>query len=254
MEIREVSKAFGGLWAVKDFSLILKQGGIYGLIGPNGAGKTTIFNLITGTSKVSSGSIYFSGTDITSWSPEKRARIGVTRNFQNLRLFKNLSVLENIKIARHMHLNYTLVEALLYFPSFLRAEKQLCDYCEDLLQIFGLSEYRNHLAAELPYGLQRKLDIVRGIVTGCPLVLLDEPTAGMNSMEAERLRELLVDVWQKYSLTLFVVEHRMPFILNLAHHIVVQDHGVIIAAGSPESIKRDPEVIKAYLGQGDEIA
>ncbi|MGQ9617101.1 MAG: ABC transporter ATP-binding protein [Spirochaetota bacterium] len=254
LKVEGLSKVFGGLWAVKNYNLELPEGKIYGLIGPNGAGKTTIFNLVTGLLKVTEGRVLFKGNDITSLRPDQRARLGVTRSFQNLRLFKSLSVMQNVKIARHMHLNYRLPEAVLNLPRFLSEEKSLEGFTEEILSLFGLEDYRNKIAMELPYGLQRKLDIVRAIVTGAELILLDEPTAGMNPVEALRLASLLRDVWKKYNLTMVIVEHRMPFILGLAEHIQVLDHGITIAEGSPKEIRQNPRVIEAYLGKEEEIA
>jgi len=248
LKIDNVSKSFGGLTAVKDYSLDLPKGKIYGLIGPNGAGKTTIFNLITGILKVSQGNIYYKGTDITNWRPDQRARIGINRNFQTLRLFKELTVLENVKISRHMHLDYSLLRVIINSPKFLRKERELTQFCEEILSMFELIDFKDTLASELPYGHQRKLDIVRAVVTGSDLILLDEPSAGMNSFEAERLSELLTEVWKKYSLTIVIVEHRMPFVLGLSEHVQVLDHGMTIAEGPPREIRHDPIVIQAYLG------
>ena len=255
LRIENVSKSFGGLSAVKNYTLNLPKGKIYGLIGPNGAGKTTIFNLITGVLKVSEGKISFKSRDITDWRPDQRAKIGINRNFQNLRLFKGLTVIENVKISRHMHLDYSLLRVVFNTPKFLKKEKELTGYCEEILKMFDLIDFRNTVAGDLPYGHQRKLDIVRTVVTGCDLILLDEPTAGMNSIEAERLSELLMEVWKEYSLTIVIVEHRMPFVLGLSEYVQVLDHGVTIAEGPPNKIRQDPNVIQAYLGEaGDQIA
>jgi len=198
LRVEGISKVFGGLWAVRDYNLDLPRGKIYGIIGPNGAGKTTIFNLITGVQKVHSGRIYFKEIDITECRTDQRAKIGITRNFRSLRLFKSLSVMENVKIARHMHLDYNIYHAVFNLPRFMREEKELDGFCEDILRVFGLIDERDNIAGELPYGHQRKLDILRAIVTGAELVLLDEPTAGMNSYEAHKLSDLLKDVWERY--------------------------------------------------------
>jgi len=254
LKIENLSKVFGGLWAVKGYNLDLPAGKILGLIGPNGAGKTTIFNLITGIWKLNRGKIFFNGGEITGQRPDQIARRGITRTFQVLRLFKDLSVMMNVKIARHMHLNYALHHALFNLPRFLKEEKELGHFAEELLDMFGLIDYKDKRAGSLPYGHQRKLDIVKALATRPKLVLLDEASSGMNPKEAEKLAQLIKEIQQKYSLSLIIVEHRMRFVMGLAEQIQVLDHGSLIAEGKPKDIQGNPKVIEAYLGVGEKIA
>jgi len=248
LEVKDLTKRFGGLAAVADVSFSVRDGGIVGLIGPNGAGKTTIFNLITGVYKVTEGSVTFEGQPVTDMEPFRIADRGITRTFQNIRLFKNLSVYDNVFTACHLSAKYSLPEAILRLPRFRREEKLLREKAAKLLEIVGLQDRSDVVASNLPYGLQRRLEIVRALALDPRLLLLDEPAAGMNPDETEQLMRLIADIRSRFKLSVLVIEHHMDLIMGLCERIVVLNFGIKLAEGTPGEIRGDPKVVEAYLG------
>lgn len=248
LEAKNVTMRFGGLKAVDDFNLTLDKGELVGLIGPNGAGKTTCFNMLTGVYQPTSGTVTIAGQATAGLKPHQISHLGMTRTFQNIRLFKEMTVLENVLIAAHQHTEYGMTAAILKTPSYFAEEDRLRAKAIDLLRIFSLDTKADWESASLPYGEQRKLEVIRALATEPKLILLDEPAAGMNHRETESLMDTIAKIRKDFALTVLLIEHDMKLVMGICERIVVLDHGVTIAMGSPGQIKRDPKVIAAYLG------
>jgi ABC-type branched-subunit amino acid transport system ATPase component len=254
LELDHVTMQFGGLKAVADLSLSVRRGELVGLIGPNGAGKTTVFNVITGVYAPTAGRVRFEGRDIQGRRPHAIAAGGIMRTFQNIRLFGSRSCLDNVLIAAHHHSRASLADALFRTAAFTREEEAMTRDADALLERMGLLEWRDTLAAELPYGQQRRLEIARALAGKPRLLLLDEPAAGLNPQESEALMRLIRDIRTRFEVTLLLIEHDMRVVMGVCERIAVLDYGLKIAEGSPEQIRRDPRVIEAYLGDAAPVA
>ena len=249
LDVKNLSISFGGLKAVDDFSITIEKGQLYGLIGPNGAGKTTIFNLLTGVYKPDGGRILLDGKDITGHKAIQINQTGIARTFQNIRLFKNLTALDNVKIAMHKNIKYGTLQAILRTPNYYREEERVEQQAEELLKVVHLYDKRNELASNLPYGEQRRLEIARALATKPKVLFLDEPAAGMNPQETADLTRLIHQIKDDFHLTVILIEHDMSLVMTICERIYVLDYGKCIANGVPEVIKNDKRVIKAYLGE-----
>lgn len=248
LELKGLTKKFGGLTAVGDVSFKVEKDSITGLIGPNGAGKTTIFNLITGIYKYTGGSVEFNGMDISNKPPYLIADIGITRTFQNIRLFKKLSVHDNVLTACHNNAKYNLLESVLTLPRYRKEEKILQAQTDELIEIMGLKDRKDLIANNLPYGLQRRLEIARALALNPKILLLDEPAAGMNPDETEQLMNLITYIRKRFNLTILIIEHHMDLVMGICEDIKVLNFGCLLAEGDSKSIQNNPKVIEAYLG------
>ncbi len=248
LEMQNVDKRFGGVQAIDNFSVMIEHGKIYGLIGPNGAGKTTIFNNITGIYSPNAGKIFFMGQDITGMAPHRVAQLGIGRTFQNIRLFSNLSVLDNVIIASGKDATYNMGQAIFHSKKFKEREKFLNEKARGLLDIVGLQDKAEDKAGSLPYGHQRKLEIARALALDPELLLLDEPAAGMNAEEELDLVSFVKEIRERFDITILMIEHHMDVVTNLCDYCTVLNFGKTIAVGTPAEIKANPEVIRAYLG------
>lgn len=249
LDVKNLSISFGGLKAVSDFNVHIEKGQLYGLIGPNGAGKTTVFNLLTGVYAPDVGSISLDGKDITGKKTAEINREGIARTFQNIRLFKELSVLDNVKAGLHNHHVYSTIEGIFRLPRYYKVEKEMDERAMELLSVFGLEKECDYKASNLPYGKQRKLEIARALATDPKLLLLDEPAAGMNPNETAELMETIRFVRDNFDMTILLIEHDMKLVSGICEKLTVLNFGQVLCEGDTQTVLRDPEVIKAYLGE-----
>lgn len=249
LEVKNLGISFGGLKAVNNFSVNIEKGQLYGLIGPNGAGKTTIFNLLTGVYKPDEGTVLLDGVNITGKKIIDINKEGIARTFQNIRLFKEMTVLDNVKVGLHNQHKYSTLEGILRLPRFHKVEKEMNEKAEQLLDVFGLLEYKDLLAANLPYGQQRKLEIARALATSPKLLLLDEPAAGMNPNETKELMDTIRFVRDNFDMTILLIEHDMKLVSGICEKLTVLNFGEVLAVGDTSDVLNNPEVITAYLGE-----
>ena len=249
LEVKNLGISFGGLRAVDNFSLKIEKGQLYGLIGPNGAGKTTIFNLLTGVYKPTDGSFMFDGEELAGKSAIDINKKGIARTFQNIRLFGNMSVLDNVKVGLHNSESTNLFDSIFRTPKYRKEEKNITEKALELLDVFGLKEEANFKASNLPYGKQRKLEIARALGTNPKLLLLDEPAAGMNPAETAELMETIALVRNQFGISILLIEHDMSLVMGICERLVVLEYGRVIADGLPDEVVHNPRVVSAYLGE-----
>ena len=251
LEVKNLGISFGGLRAVDDFNLSIEKGELYGLIGPNGAGKTTVFNMLTGVYKPTDGKILLDGEDVTGKKTIELNKEGIARTFQNIRLFSDLSVLDNVKVALHnqKEFTYSALTGILRLPRFYRLEKEMDERAMELLEVFGLDKEAGYKASNLPYGKQRELEIARAMATNPKLLLLDEPAAGMNPNETAELMDTIRFVRDKFNMTILLIEHDMKLVSGICERLTVLNFGQVLANGDTEEVLKDPKVITAYLGE-----
>lgn len=248
LEVNKLGITFGGLRALEDVHFKVEEGSIVGLIGPNGAGKTTVFNLLTGVYTPTEGTINLNGKSILKKKTYQIARSGIARTFQNIRLFKDMTVIDNVKTAMNNHMKYSALSGIFRLPSYRKEEEQVTARAMELLNVFGLADQANDRARNLPYGKQRELEIARAMAVEPKVLLLDEPAAGMNPTETQSLLEAVRLIREKFKISILLIEHDMNFVMGLCEHIIVLDYGKIIAEGSADEIRKNPKVISAYLG------
>ena len=248
LEVKELGIDFGGLRALTDVDLTIDAGEIVGLIGPNGAGKTTVFNLLTGVYTPTRGAIRFAGKSIIGKKPYQITQTGIARTFQNIRLFKEMSVLDNIRVAINHTMRYPVISSFFRLPGYWREEGEAEERARELLGVFGMESVADQMAANLPYGMQRKLEILRALASGPKLLLLDEPAAGMNPTETRELMETIHRIRELFGVSILLIEHDMSLVMGVCERIYVLDYGTLIASGTPEEIRGNEQVIKAYLG------